>query len=183
MASSGTVGSGGGTGGGSSSSTSELHNDHLVFKQSGSQVSRIDGSSSSDTLNLQGSDASTKCDVTGCGTISCVEVVASSDRRLKTNIRRLHERPLSLLRKLHGVRFDWANEDHAKRFGPQVGCIAQDVQQVLPEICSEDPSTGTLSVDYSKLSCLLLECLREMAGMYEEDDCLFTQQESELDRT
>jgi hypothetical protein len=151
----------------------ELSNTAITFSSGGSQLGKIGLGSSSNSLKVEGSDSNTKLDIQNAGTISCLEVVASSDRRLKKNIRRLHERPLSLLRKLHGVRFDWANEDHAKRYGPQVGCIAQDVQQVLPEICSEDPSTGTLSVDYSKLSCLLLECLREMAGMYEDDDARF----------
>jgi hypothetical protein len=148
---------------------SELESTALSFEEDGSQTSSIRASATGSLL-FEGSSSGSTCDVSGLGTVTATEFTSVSDRRLKTNIRRLHERPLSLLRKLHGVKFDWKNDDHAKRFGPQIGVIAQSVQQVMPEICSEDPQTGTLTVDYSKLSCLLLECIREMAGMYESDD-------------
>jgi hypothetical protein len=147
--------------------TAELSNQDVVLKADGAQTHRIDASSSGIAFE---SSSGSACDVSGLGTVTATEYSATSDRRLKTNTRRLHERPLSLLRKLHGVRFDWVNEDHAARFGPQIGVLAQSVREVMPEICSEDPQTGTLAVDYSKLSCLLLECIREMAGMYDEDD-------------
>jgi hypothetical protein len=147
--------------------TAELTNQDVVFKADGSQTHKIDASGSGIAFESASGSA---LNLSGLGTVTANEFSATSDSRLKTNIRRLHERPLSLLRKLHGVRFDWINEDHAARFGPQIGVLAQSVREVMPEICSEDPQTGTLAVDYSKLSCLLLECIREMAGMYSEDD-------------
>jgi hypothetical protein len=50
--------------------------------------------------------------------------------------------------------------------GPQVGVIAQEVQQLLPEVVRTDES-GFLSVDYGKLTAILIESVKELAQRME----------------
>ena len=44
-----------------------------------------------------------------------------------------------------------------------MGVIAQEVQQVLPEVVKLDESTGMLSVAYGNLSSLLIEAIKELS--------------------
>ncbi|MCY1267178.1 hypothetical protein PSJE_02410 [Pseudomonas jessenii] len=77
-----------------------------------------------------------------------------SDERLKSNVQRL-ENPTENLLKLHGVTFNWKQNDQA-----DVGLIAQDVQKVYPQLVRTD--RGHLQVDYQKLVAPLIESVREL---------------------
>ena len=44
--------------------------------------------------------------------------------------------------------------------GLQIGFIAQDVQKVVPEIVATSPVTGLESVDYARVTPLLVEALK-----------------------
>lgn len=88
-----------------------------------------------------------------------------SDIRLKTNIAPISS-PLTKIRRLNGVYFDWKST--GKR---SIGFIAQEVQKVLPEIVSESPEDGYLSMEYSNITALLIE------GMKEQQDLIEAQQE------
>jgi hypothetical protein len=87
-----------------------------------------------------------------------------SDARLKTNVVRLSDEMdvLEALPRLRGVRFDWdPSVAKARAFGirREVGVIAQEVEDVLPEVVSTAPD-GYKSVDYSKLTAFLIEVSR-----------------------
>jgi hypothetical protein len=92
----------------------------------------------------------------------------SSDRRLKENIRNI-ENALELVKKIDGVRYDWKDDHLEKRGGEDgyfvrkqdIGVIAQDVQQVLPEVVAERPD-GTLAVKYDKIVALLIEAIKDI---------------------
>jgi hypothetical protein len=105
-----------------------------------------------------------------------------SDKRLK-NIEGKIENPLDKIQKLNGVYY--TQGDLAESFGyekndtKQVGLIAQEVQEVLPEIVSIAPIdndgnggsiTGEnyLTIDYSKVVPLLVECIKELKSEIEE---------------
>jgi len=77
-----------------------------------------------------------------------------SDRRWKTNIKPI-DNALDKLNQINGVYFNWKNT--GKR---SIGFIAQDVQKVLPEIVNKD-SNGYLSLDYSKVTALLVNAVKE----------------------
>ncbi len=80
----------------------------------------------------------------------------SSDERLKENIMPLKS-SLAKIESLQGVSFDWRDTGKAS-----IGFIAQDVQQVLPEIISiQDSKDSTLSVDYASIVPLLVEAIKE----------------------
>jgi hypothetical protein len=88
----------------------------------------------------------------------------SSDARLKNNITPI-ENALSKVLALSGVKWDW-NENASPEVRanvPNVGLIAQEVQQVLPEVVTERKD-GYLALDYNKLIGLLVEAIKELAN-------------------
>jgi hypothetical protein len=95
----------------------------------------------------------------------------SSDKRLKENITPI-ENPIDKLLKLSGNTFKWTADYYAtqdqslfKEF--DVGVIAQEVQEVLPEAVNERDN-GILAVDYQKLIPLLIECIKAQQVQIDE---------------
>ncbi len=87
---------------------------------------------------------------------------ACSDERYKKNIETITN-ALALIEKMRGVNFKWrAYEFPDKKFSEleQVGFIAQELKEVLPELVSEG-SDGFYSVDYSRLTPVLVEAVKE----------------------
>jgi len=92
-------------------------------------------------------------DLATTGEVSGASFTSTSDARLKENIRVLQD-PLEKVRGLRGISFEWIETKQA-----DVGVLAQDVQQVLPELvrASDD---GVLRVDYPKLAAVLIEAVK-----------------------
>ena len=85
----------------------------------------------------------------------------SSDRKLKENIQPI-EGGLNKILKLKGVSFDWKDE---KRDKNQLGFIAQDVEEVLPELVKEVETLGTEDeshkvVNYDGVIPVLVEAIK-----------------------
>ena len=81
-----------------------------------------------------------------------------SDKRLKTDIRPI-ENALDRIDKLKGVYYYWKGDDvHEKQ---EIGVIAQDVQQQFPELVNTCKN-GVMSVDYAKLTAILIECVKDL---------------------
>ena len=80
---------------------------------------------------------------------------AYSDRALKTNIKTLGN-ALELVAGLRGVEFDWKSDGRR-----DVGLVAQEVQDVIPEAVHGQP--GSLGVDYAKLTAVLVEAVKDLA--------------------
>jgi len=94
----------------------------------------------------------------------------SSDRRLKKNITPFAP-ALDKLTALQPVHYYWRASDFPERhFGNSqtYGLIAQDVEQVLPEIVATD-SDGYKAIDYSKLPLLTIQAMKELKA---ENDAL-----------
>jgi hypothetical protein len=117
----------------------------------------------------------------GTGTTGCVKdrdgtVIAggcSSDLRLKRGVTAFPNL-LNQLTQLRPVHFYWrAQEFPARHFGSaqSYGLIAQEVEQVLPELVKPD-AQGFKTVNYSKLPLLLLQGVRELK---QANDALQTQ--------
>ncbi|NIP54592.1 MAG: hypothetical protein GWN67_21135 [Phycisphaerae bacterium] len=86
---------------------------------------------------------------------------ASSSVRWKRNIQAI-DKPLDKVLKLQGVYFDWDAEHGGEH---DVGMIAEEVGQVLPEIVGyEDNGVDATGMDYSKLTPLLVEAVKELKG-------------------
>ena len=72
---------------------------------------------------------------------------------------------------LEVVNYKWRqNEFPEKHFGNsiQTGLIAQDVEEIMPELVGVDDS-GYKTVNYSKLSIMLLKALQELKEKTEQD--------------
>ena len=107
-------------------------------------------------------------DISATGNITAY---ASSDKRLKENIIPI-ENSLDKIQKLDGVEFDWTDEYMEKHVGDDpdanllikkhdVGVIAQQVKEVLPEVVVERKD-GYLAVRYEKVVPLLIEAIKEL---------------------
>ena len=98
------------------------------------------------------------------GDIIANSIAGSSDARFKTNIFPI-ENPLQKVMQLRGVTFDWKIKDFPSRMFSEnraVGFIAQEVEQVLPEVVqTEKTAEGYKSVQYDKVVALLVEAIKE----------------------
>ncbi|HPI32163.1 MAG TPA: tail fiber domain-containing protein [candidate division Zixibacteria bacterium] len=97
------------------------------------------------------------------GTIGNNATLYHSDRRWKKNVVAL-DHALDKVLRLRGVNYEWRTDEFAEmRFptGRQVGLIAQEVEGEIPEIVSTD-ADGYKSVDYAKLTAVLVEAVKEL---------------------
>jgi len=80
-----------------------------------------------------------------------------SDARLKTNVQTIPN-ALEKVEKMRGVNFEWIDtENHPK--GLQVGFIAQELKDVLPEVV--DKKGEYYSVQESSITAVLVEAIKE----------------------
>ena len=86
---------------------------------------------------------------------------SSSDRRFKNNIKPI-ENPLDKINKISGNTFDWNEETKIEHGydGNDVGVIAQEIEEVLPQLVQTRDS-GYKAVKYDKLVALLIEGIKE----------------------
>jgi len=95
-----------------------------------------------------------------------VVAYATSDKRLKDNIKPI-ENALDKVNKISGVTFQW-NEISQKETGKKdVGVIAQEIEEILPELV-ETRSNGYKAVDYPKLTALLIEAVKDLSNQVKE---------------
>ena len=88
----------------------------------------------------------------------------TSDQRLKNNITPIPN-ALNKVLSISGNTFDW-NEESGKE-GTEVGVIAQEVLEVLPEVVTTRDN-GYLAVHYDKIVPLLIEAVKELSGKVDE---------------
>ena len=86
-----------------------------------------------------------------------------SSRRWKTNIQTLHN-ALGKVEQLRGISYDLqANGKH------EVGVIAEEVGAVVPEVVTWDKNgKDAQSVDYSRLTALLIGATKEQQALIEQ---------------
>ena len=105
-----------------------------------------------------GGDLTVKGDVIAYG--------SPSDKKYKENIKPI-ESALDKAMKLQGVTFDWKDNDSILDIKEDIGFIAQDVQEVLPELVRENKK-GNLSLRYQGITPILLEAIKELKAEIEE---------------
>lgn len=164
---------------------SNINHTHVISAVTGLQAqldSKVNTSSlptitvkNSDTVdNLHASsfmrsDANTTC----TGTITCAnlvsngEITAYSDKRLKTDIQSLNNRGL-----LNPVTYF---KDNKK----QIGFIAQEVQEVYPELVNEDIN-GYLSLNYQQLTTVLSSQINDLYLLIDELKLKITELKNEI---
>ena len=85
---------------------------------------------------------------------------SSSDRRFKENIKNIPNALAKVLR-IGGYEFDWiSNVELHGHEGHDIGVIAQEIEEILPELVQTRES-GYKAVKYDKLVALLIEGMKE----------------------
>jgi len=93
------------------------------------------------------------------------DVTAFSDKRLKTDIEPIAN-ALEKVMQMQGVYYKRNDVEDAKT---QVGVLAQDMETVLPEVVmTADDNMQTKSVDYGKLTSVLIEAIKELKQEIDE---------------
>ena len=88
-----------------------------------------------------------------------VVAYASSDIRFKNNITPITN-ALDKINKIGGYTFEWNEKSHKETGKKDIGVIAQEVEEILPEIV-DTRDNGYKAVDYSKLTALLIQSVKE----------------------
>lgn len=110
----------------------------------------ISGDFSDLTVNIPGT-------LTVGGCVNC-----GSDRRLKNEIRPI-DSALDKIGTLKGYHFNWNSDarENSLLAGPQIGLIAQEVEEVFPELVGED-SRGMKFVRYQKMVGPIVQAINEL---------------------
>ena len=89
-------------------------------------------------------------------------LVETSSREMKTNIEPI-ENILSAVLQMQGVKFDWkiGQKDN-------YGFIAEDMNEILPEVVSCDEEGKPQGIQYTKLTAVLVEALKEQQIQIDE---------------
>lgn len=87
------------------------------------------------------------------------DVVVTSDRRLKTDIKRI-EGALDKLTKING--YTYTHNEQASS-----GCMAQEVKEVLPEVVRGSEDT-VYALAYGNMAGLIIEAIKELKGEIDE---------------
>jgi hypothetical protein len=91
-------------------------------------------------------------------------ITENSDARLKEDIHKL-ESALDKVNNLRGVRYEWSDPQKTK--GKRLGLIAQEVEEVYPELVGED-NHGNKHLHYTGLIGPVIEAVKQLSEENEE---------------
>lgn len=97
--------------------------------------------------------------VNSTGIITATEFNFLSDVRFKENIQKI-DNPIDKIVRIEGVTFDWKSDNK-----PSMGVIAQNIEEVLPQLVSGD---DTKTVNYNGIIGLLVECVKTQQEQIDE---------------
>jgi hypothetical protein len=107
-----------------------------------------------------------------------------SDARLKDNIQVI-DNAVDKIRKVRGVTFDWNNT--SRKGERDYGIIAQEIESVFPELVRErnpiwaKDGTEYKTVDYDKLTAVLIEGVKEQQTQIEKQMVQIHNQQKQID--
>ena len=108
-------------------------------------------------MTLSGHDVNTKTitlNPSG-GTITCTTLTETSTIRIKENIEEIIN-PLDIVKKLRGIQYNKIGNNNK-----EIGVIAEEVDEVLPQIVTRDTDGNPTSVSYGRLTALLIEVVKK----------------------
>ncbi len=105
--------------------------------------------------------------------VYALSFVPTSSLVYKTNVK-TYENALETVKKLRGVSFDW--KDSGK---PSVGLIAEEVDEVIPEVVAHN-GKDTVGVNYDSLVGVLVEAVKEQQNHIQKQDEIIQAQQTEL---
>ena len=116
------------------------------------------GDSSSNSLTV---DSSGNVEINGDLSLDGT-ITEASTMRIKTNIETL-ESPLDKITKLRGVSYNLK-----KNKQPSIGMIAEEVEQIFPELVSKDEDGKAAAMSYGRMTAVLLEAIKELKQEVDE---------------
>ena len=148
----------------------------VIFKDGGTAIAHLTNSSSDFVIEtkVQDKDFIIKGDDGGSGITALTidmssagaatfnnDVTAFSDKRLKTDISPI-DNALEKVMRMQGVYYKRNDVENART---QVGVLAQDMEGIVPEVVlTADDEMQTKSVDYGKLTAVLMEAVKQLSN-------------------
>ena len=148
----------------------------IIFKDAGTAIAHLTNSSSDFVIEtkVQDKDFIIKGDDGGSGITALTidmssagaatfnnDVTAFSDKRLKTDITPI-DNALEKVMQMQGVYYKRNDVENART---QVGVLAQDMEGIVPEVVlTADDEMQTKSVDYGKLTAVLMEAVKQLSN-------------------
>ena len=109
------------------------------------------------TLALKNSSGTVTITCSGdTGNITCVSLTQTSSRKVKKNIKPIKDARKIL--ELEAVQFDYKNEAQGK---DKRGFIAEDVEQVLPNLVTKETAETPATLDYMQMIPYLQAVIKE----------------------
>lgn len=103
-----------------------------------------------------------------------------SDKRLKDNIQLLKtENNLEKVLKLNGIRFEWKEKEGFNDL-KNIGFIAQDVVDIVPEVVRYDELNDIYSLEYTGLIPVLTEAIKEQQAEIEKLKLIIEKQQAQI---
>ena len=133
-----------------------VNNQALVWDESDDQFAFIETTSNQSTTGV--------VNISAYSPVKALTYITPSSRRLKENIVVI-DNAVNKLKKLRGVYFDW--KESGKR---DIGFIAEEVGKIIPEVVTYEDEENASGLDYSRLTCLLLESIKEQQITIEKQD-------------
>ena len=148
----------------------------VIFKDAGTAIAHLTNSSSDFVIEtkvqdkdfiVKGNDGGSgitalTIDMSGAGAATFNnDVTAFSDKRLKTDITPI-DNALEKVMQMQGVYYKRNDVENART---QVGVLAQDMEGIVPEVVlTADDEMQTKSVDYGKLTAVLMEAVKQLSN-------------------
>ena len=173
--------------------------DDMQLVAGGRQMLRMDEGANPDILKFV--VGTTYTDSSGNIVASGNITAYASDERLKTNIRPI-ENAIDKIKAIRGVHYDWIDDVEDVGFIPDrkldnVGVIAQEIEEVLPQVVKPAPFDRERSketnwefvsksgeeyktVDYDKITALLIQGMKEQQELIEALEAKIEKLEGEL---
>ena len=130
--------------------------------------------------NFESADPAYNLHVNGTiGATSDITAFHSSDKRLKNNLIPIKD-PLEKLKKINGYTFVWIENEHHPNKGSDIGVVAQEVEEILPEITTTREN-GYKAVRYEKLTPFLISCIKEQQTQIENQQTQISSLQSQID--
>ena len=139
--------------------SSSVNRTELVFATAGSETAaekmRLDYQG---WLGIGTATPTTMLEVAGV-------ITETSMREMKTNIEPI-KNILPAVLQMQGVTFDWKNEENGGK--NSYGLIAEDVDKILPNLVSHDLDGKAKGIQYTKMTAVLLEAIKEQQVQIDE---------------
>lgn len=111
-------------------------------------------------VTIQNSGATDIFTVDVSGNVVSATNSYTSDRRWKRNLANLTY-GLDTVARLEPVSFDWVDSHPSAGTGPQLGFIAQDVEDVVPEVVRTD-ANGYKSIIYDRFAVIAIKAIQDL---------------------